>query len=85
VAALFTVRYAEAVAKLRGMSFGGADKGVPLEWFTWERLIIDECHESLVLGQEDAERQAANETHKVEESKKVRARRAIIWRHATPC
>mgnify|MGYP004090901783 CR=1 FL=1 len=21
----------------------------PPEWFTWERLFIDECHESLVL------------------------------------
>ena len=71
VAALFTVRYSEALAKLRAMSFEGSDKGVPIEWFTWERLIIDECHESLVLGQEDAERQAANETEDVHESTKV--------------
>ena len=31
---------------------------MPLEWFTWERIIIDECHESLVMGQEEAETRA---------------------------
>ena len=50
-AALFTARYAEALALLRAKAFKAADKGVPLEWFTWERIIIDECHESLVMGQ----------------------------------
>ena len=41
VAALFTVRYNEALEKLRARKFGEGDKGVPIEWFTWERLIID--------------------------------------------
>ena len=60
IAALFTVRYSEALAALRRRKFKPADKGVPLEWFEFERLIVDECHESLVLGEEDAERKAAS-------------------------
>ena len=59
-AALFTVRYGEALAKLRRKPFKPTDKGVPLEWFEFERLIIDECHESLVLGEDDADRQKAS-------------------------
>ncbi len=50
-AALFTARYAAALELLRAKGFKATDKGVPLEWFTWERIIIDECHESLVMGQ----------------------------------
>ena len=34
VAALFTVRYGEAVDALRAMKFSDKDKGVPLEWFS---------------------------------------------------
>ena len=58
-AALFTARYGEALEKLRAKQFRPKDKGVPLEWFEWERLIIDECHESLVMGEEDAEARAS--------------------------
>ena len=43
---------------------------MPLEWFEWERLIVDECHESLVLGQDGAERQAASETLNIDETGK---------------
>ena len=41
VAALFTVRYGEALLKLRQREYTESDKGVPIEWFTFERLIID--------------------------------------------
>ena len=61
VAALFTVRYNECLAKLRAKKFKEGDKGVPLEWFTFERMIVDECHESLVLGEDDAERKAVSQ------------------------
>ena len=60
IAAFFTVRYAEAIAKLRAKSFSASTKGVPLEWFEFERVIVDECHESLVLGEDDAERKGAS-------------------------
>ena len=42
--------YSEAVRKLREKSFGPSERGVPLEWFRWERLVIDECHETLVTS-----------------------------------
>ena len=37
--------YSEAIAKLREKKFSPSEKGVPLEYFVWERLVIDECHE----------------------------------------
>ena len=40
--------YAENIKKLRTKSFGPNERGVPLEYFTWERVIVDECHECLV-------------------------------------
>ena len=42
--------YSEAIAKLRQKTFGSKEKGVPIEYFTWERIVIDECHETLVTG-----------------------------------
>jgi hypothetical protein len=42
--------YAEAIYKLRQQNFGGKERGVPLEYFTWERIVIDECHETLVTN-----------------------------------
>ena len=44
VAAYFTVRYNECLKTLRAQKFKGSTKGVPLEWFTFERMIVDECH-----------------------------------------
>ena len=42
--------YSEAIKKLRQKKFDASDRGVPLEYFTWERVIVDECHESLVTA-----------------------------------
>jgi hypothetical protein len=42
--------YAEAIFKLRQQNFGRHERGVPLEYFTWERIVIDECHETLVTN-----------------------------------
>eukprot|EP00977_Amphora_coffeiformis_P008979 scaffold2033_cov164-Amphora_coffeaeformis.AAC.18 len=42
--------YAEAIAKLREKKFPPSQRGVPIEYFTWERIIIDECHQTLVTG-----------------------------------
>ena len=46
---LFTDRYREIVSLLRDCkeSVGYSDKGVPLEFFRWERIVVDEIHESL--------------------------------------
>jgi hypothetical protein len=48
--AYYTHCYHEAIASLRTKQFGANEKGVPLEYFVWERVIIDECHETLVTG-----------------------------------
>lgn len=48
--AYYTHLYQEAIKKLRGELRGlikGSSKGVPLEFFEWERIIVDEVHESL--------------------------------------
>ncbi|KAL1514920.1 hypothetical protein AB1Y20_004000 [Prymnesium parvum] len=80
-AAFFTARYSGALEKLRAMEFEGERTGVPIEWFTWERLIIDECHESLVMSQEDAERDAAHaRVHAKEESKMEKEKRKCAQR-----
>lgn len=42
--------YANAIKKLRAKKFQESQRGVPLEYFTWERVVIDECHESLVTA-----------------------------------
>lgn len=58
--------YSEAIAKLRTKIFRPGDRGVPLEYFRWERVIIDECHETLVTGR----------SHEInDESFKAKARR----------
>lgn len=42
--------YSEAIQNLRKKSFAEAQRGVPLEYVTWERIVIDECHETLVTS-----------------------------------
>jgi len=48
--AYYSYCYHEAISALRLRKFGVDEKGVPLEYFEWERVIIDECHETLVTG-----------------------------------
>eukprot|EP00536_Pseudo-nitzschia_multiseries_P012821 jgi/Psemu1/33218/gm1.33218_g len=46
----FTHRYTEIIELLRNKCKGKIDgdtKGVPLEFYRWERIIVDEIHESL--------------------------------------
>ena len=46
--AFYGHRYSEAIQKLRQKKFSATERGVPLEWFTWNRIVVDECHECLV-------------------------------------
>lgn len=48
--AYYSYTYGEAIEKLRTKRYGASDRGIPLEWFTWERVVVDECHEILVTG-----------------------------------
>eukprot|EP00501_MAST-03F_sp_TOSAG23-6_P000813 GSMAST32.ASY1.ANO1.843.1 assembled CDS len=45
-AAYFTSKYWESLSKLRKIKFSEDTKGIPLEWFSWTRLVFDECHEA---------------------------------------
>jgi site-specific DNA-cytosine methylase len=45
-AAYFTAQYWKTLEKLRKREFSADQKGVPLEWFQWARLVFDECHEA---------------------------------------
>jgi hypothetical protein len=40
--AYYSYTYASAIEKLRSQKFGESEKGVPLEWFTWYRIVVDE-------------------------------------------
>ena len=44
--ARYTHVYLSAVKKLRKQKFEHSKKGVPLEYFEWERIIVDEIHVS---------------------------------------
>lgn len=48
--AYYSYTYASAIEKLRSKKFGESEKGIPLEWFTWYRVVVDEAHEVLVTG-----------------------------------
>jgi SNF2 family DNA or RNA helicase len=45
--ARYTHIYLNAVHKLRTKDFSEGKKGVPLEYFEWERIIVDEIHVSI--------------------------------------
>ena len=45
-AAYFTSQYWKALVQLRRKKFQQNEKGVPIEWFQWARLVYDECHEA---------------------------------------
>jgi hypothetical protein len=46
--ARYTHVYLNAVHNLRQRKFGKSKKGIPLEYFEWERIIVDEIHVSAV-------------------------------------
>ena len=58
-AAFFSHSYARvALPALRAKTFKDSDRGVPIEYFKWRRVIVDECHEPLCMGVEDADEAA---------------------------
>ena len=44
--ARYTHIYLKAISTLRNKRFDETEKGVPLEYFEWERVIVDEIHVS---------------------------------------
>ena len=59
----YTYVYNTAIQKLRKRQFKPNDKGIPLEYFEWHRIIVDEIHESLCTtkGEMKAAKEAAAE------------------------
>jgi hypothetical protein len=45
----------QAIKMLRDKKVKGSDKGIPLEFFEWERVIVDEVHECLVSEKDELE------------------------------
>lgn len=62
--AYYTFIYLKAIAALREQTFKPTDKGVSLEYFEWERIIVDEIHESLCTTK--AELDVSKEAHQEE-------------------
>mmetsp|Transcript_4107 Transcript_4107/g.5670 ORF Transcript_4107/g.5670 Transcript_4107/m.5670 type:complete len:1268 (-) Transcript_4107:118-3921(-) len=62
VAAYYTHCYKTALLNLRSKAFKSSTRGVPIEYFTWRRVIVDECHESLCTarGEVTAESKSNN-------------------------
>ena len=52
-AAYFTYVYQEYISKIREKEFSPTQKGVPLEYFEWERVIVDEIHECLCTSKDE--------------------------------
>jgi site-specific DNA-cytosine methylase len=53
--AYYTHTYLKGVDALRKRDFSSSDKGVPLEYFEWERVFVDEIHESLCTTKAEIE------------------------------
>ena len=49
----YTFIYLDCIQKLRSMEFKKTDKGVPLEYYEWERVFVDEIHESLCTTKDE--------------------------------
>lgn len=45
--AFYTTQYNRGVQALRQQTFKGSERGIPLEFFEFHRIIVDEVHESL--------------------------------------
>jgi hypothetical protein len=59
LSARYTYVYTNSVSALRKQKFSPEEKAVPLEYFEWERIIVDEIHESLCTSK--AEMKVAKE------------------------
>lgn len=54
--ARYTHVYLDAVHSIRTRSASKSDKGLPLEYFEWERVFVDEIHESLCTTKGEIDR-----------------------------
>ena len=76
--AWFTHCYQEAIDGIRKIEFSENDRGIPLEYFVWERVIIDEVHESLCTTKVEVDQSKKNEQFKNFKEKNRRAGRELL-------
>lgn len=77
----YTFVYLNCIQKLRAMNFQKTDKGIPLEYFEWERIFIDEIHESLCTTKDEmkiAKSASANEDTGFFQERNRRAGRELL-------
>lgn len=60
--AFFTYTYLQSLELLRARNdIGACDSGIPLEYFEWERVIVDEIHECLLSVKDETQLDGWNE------------------------
>ena len=62
--AYFTAQYRNGIQQLRTRAFSDGQKGVPLEWYRFERVVMDECHEATCPEDDACERNLTGNTGK---------------------
>ena len=80
-AAYYTHVYQEAIKKLRGplkKSIKNNAKGVPLEFFEWERVFVDEVHESLCTTKSEIDEAKEKDKNSFFKEKNRRAGREFL-------
>jgi len=74
--AYYTYVYQQAIEKVRQQDFSLHKKGVPLEYFCWERIFVDEVHETLCTTKADMAVSKAQHNDKDKAFYKEKNRRA---------
>ncbi len=80
-AAYYTHVYQEAIKKIRGElkgSINAKTKGVPLEFFEWERIFVDEVHESLCTTKSEIDEAKEKDKKNFFKEKNRRAGRELL-------
>jgi len=79
--ARYTYVYLKAIESLRSLSFDKTTKSIPLEYFEWERVIVDEIHECLCTSKDDmklAKQATAEDNRGFFQEKNRRAGRELL-------
>lgn len=69
--------------KIRQKTFNSNVKGIPLEYFEWERVVVDEIHECLCTSKDELkEAKAKNDSNSgfFEEKNRRAGREVSAWR-----
>jgi hypothetical protein len=64
--AYFTYVYQDYIRKIRAKEFKPDKKGIPIEYFEWERVFVDEIHECLCTSKDelkDAKERSKNDNN----------------------